>query len=529
MAIIEKTIGEIFRETALQYPERDAVVFHGKHCTYAELKLRADRLAKGMAVLGIHKGSHVAVWVNNRPAALECFLAVWKLGAVMIPICTGCNARELDGYLQVADAEYLIFDTGFKTTSFAPLAGAQTVVPRERVFALEDDSSGFANLDEVRAMGECMSDAQLEALESQVTPDDWDCFLFTSGSSGRAHAVVTTHRSRVNNVFEQAKAIDATCEDRFCAILPMYHCFSLSGTVLSAIISGGCICFPEDRHIASILTTISEDRCTVFSAVPTLFMAILARKDLDQYDLSSLRTGMIGGSTYPPELFERICRELNMTLLPSLGQTEATAGFTSGSASDSLELRKTTVGPFFPGLEGRIVDPITGKECPVNVVGEICVRGYNVMQGYYNQGELTREPVDADGWLHSGDLGRLDEQGYLHYSGRIREMINRGGERISPTEIENVIETFPGVSQAKVISVPDKHYIEEICACVAMKPGAEPDQQALTEHCRSQLAYYKVPRYFLFQEKIPLLSTGKPDGVALRRMALKSLNLEEIH
>lgn len=528
MEIINKTIGQIFRETALRCPERDAVVFHGKHCTYGELKRRVDRLVKGMAALGIRRGSHVAVWANNRPAALECFLAVWSLGAVLIPVSTGCNARELNACLQTVDAEYLIFDTGFRTTSFAPLAGAQTVVPRDRVFALEDDSSGYCTLAQVCAMGQGVSDGELEALESLVTPDDWDCFLFTSGSSGRPHAVVTTHRSRVNNVWEQARAIDATCQDRYCIILPMYHCFSISAILLSAIISGGCLCFPEDRHIATVLTTISREHCTVLSAVPTLFIAILARRDLNQYDLSSLRTGMIGGSTYPPELFARICSEMGMTLLPSLGQTEATAGFTSGSAEDSLELRMTTVGSFFPGVEGKIADTVTGQVCPPGTMGEICVRGYNVMQGYYDQGQLTCEPVDADGWLHTGDLGCLDGAGRLRYCGRIREMINRGGERISPAEIENVILAYPGVYQVKVISIPDRHYIEEICACIVMEAGRTPDLEGLKDHCRNQLAYYKVPRYFLFPDRIPLLSNGKPDGSAIRRAAIQALGLEEI-
>ena len=528
MEIIKKTIGQIFRQTVQRFPERDAVVFHGKHCTYRELKQRVDRLAKGMAALGIRRGSHVAVWANNRPAALECFLAVWSLGAVLIPISTGCNARELGICLQTVDAEYLIFDTGYKTTSFAPLAGAQTVVPRNRVFALEDDSSGYFTLAQVCAMGQDISDGELEALEARVTPDDWDCFLFTSGSSGRTHAVVTTHRSRVNNVWEQARAIDATCEDRYCVILPMYHCFSISAILLTAIISGGCLCFPEDRHIATVLATISRERCTVLSAVPTLFMAILAREDLEQYDLSSLRTGMIGGSTYPPELFSRICSDLNMTLLPSLGQTEATAGFTSGSAEDSLELRMTTVGTFFPGVAGKIVDTVTGKDCPPDTVGEICVRSYNVMQGYYHQGQLTREPVDADGWLHTGDLGCLDQAGYLRYRGRLREMINRGGERISPAEIENVILAYPGVYQAKAVSIPDRHYIEEICACVVMKAGQAPDPEGLKNHCETQLAGYKVPRYFLFPDKLPLLSSGKPDGSAIRSAAIRALGLEEI-
>ena len=528
MAVIRKTIGQRFLETVARFPERDAVVFHGKHCTYAELKRRTDRLAKGMTALGIRKGDHVAVWVNNRPAALECFLAVWRIGAVLIPICTGCNERELNDYLTVSEAKYLIFDTGFRTTSFAPLAGAQTVVTRERVYALEDDSSGYTTLEQVRLMGEHISDGELAALEAQVAPEDWDCFLFTSGSSGHAHAVVTTHFSRVNNVAEQARAIDASCADRYCAVLPMYHCFCLSGLVLTALTTGGCICFPVDRHTATILETISQERCTVFSAVPTLFNAILARKDLGKYDLSSLRTGMIGGSAYPPALFERICREMDMTLLPSLGQTEATAGFTSGSASDSLELRMTTVGTFFPGLEGKIADPETGKPCPAGTVGEICVRGYNVMQGYYHEGKVSAELVDGEGWLHTRDLGYLDLENYLHYSGRLRDMINRGGERISPVELEAVIQSFPGVEQVKVISVPDSHYIEEICACVVPASGEKPDVEALTAWCRSQLAYYKVPKYILFRDRLPQLSNGKPDGITLRKSAIRELNLQEL-
>lgn len=526
MEIVTQTLGQMFRESVRRFRTRDAIVFHGKRCTYGELDLRTDRLAKGLFALGVRRGSHVAVWANNRPATLECYLALWKLGAVLVPVCTGCSAPELSGYLRISDSEYLIFDTGFKTTSFAPIAGAQTVIPRERVLALEDDSSGFQTLDQVRALGEHLSDTCLAGLKQLVQPTDWDCLLFTSGSSGTPHAVATTHFSRVNNARGQAAAIGASASDRYCAALPMHHCFAISGILLSALSTGGCICFPETRHIQSILVTIEQEKCTVLSGVPTLFLAILARPDLKAYQLSSLRTGMLGGSTYPPALFSRICRELNMTLLPSLGQTEATAGFTSGSPDDSEQVRGTTVGRFFPHLEGRIADPATNADCPTGAVGEICVRGYNVMQGYYAGGTLTGQPVDADGWLHTQDLGWLDGDGLLHYSGRIKDVIKRGGEQISPAEVETVLAGLPGVAQAKVIGVPDSHYIEEVCAFVVSGDGQDLAISDLEAGCRRQLAYYKVPRYFLTVKALPLLPNGKPDTRALHAMALNTLRLK---
>ena len=333
--------------------------------------------------------------------------------------------------------------------------------------------------------------------------------LFTSGTVSIPKAVLTSHYARVNSAFAHMDSLEMTEQDKSCIAIPMFHCFSLTAGILAALFSGACVYFPQDRHTQTILRAISDDRCTVFNAVPTLYSAILARKDLDTYDFSSLRTGFMGGSIYPPELFERTGQTLCFEPLPGLGQTEACAGFTFCRLDEPLSLRARTIGRFMEHTEGKIVDVQTGETLPPGKNGEICIRGFNVMKRYLAAPEMTAAAIDADGWLHTGDLASIDEAGYLYMTGRLKDMVIRGGENISPAEIEALIERDPRVRAVKVIGVPDPHYGEELCACVVLEDGYHMEADDIRTLVRAQLSYYKVPRYVLFPTQLPVTDSGK--------------------
>ena len=516
MELRNATIGQLLHETTEHYPQNDALIFQNESYTYTALLREAQLHAKGLLALGVKKGDHVAIWANDRPRTILCFYALWLIGAVVVPMCTKCTAWELEHYLDESDATWMALDAMQSNLEIDWKASLKQV-PFAHTFSLEKDACGTAHSwADIALLGQGVSDDTLMQAETAVTHTDTDCLLFTSGSTGASKAVETTHFNRVNTAIVQAEVLHASPRDRYCSALPTYHCFSLTATILAAMTVGATVILTADRRTKTILDTIQGQFCTIFSAVPTLFSAILARTDLESYDFSSLRTGVIGGSTYPPELFREICDKMGMYLMSSLGQTEASAGLSSSALSDYLTVRSTTVGKFFPGLEGKIADMRTGE--PVfGVVGEICVRGYNVMKGYYGHPELTAETIDADGWLHTGDLGWIDKVGNIHYAGRKKEMIIRGGENISPLELENLLAQLSGVRSVKVIGIADPHYTEEICACLITDGSV--DDEAVRDFVRTRLAYYKVPKYVLFFDSFPQRATGKIDATTLRSMA----------
>ena len=490
--LLKKSIGQVLREQADARPERPAVT--GVDCawTYKELNQKSDALAASLLAHGVEKGKHVGIWADDRPETLLCFYAVWKLGAVAVPLCTAYTKEEMNHCIRTADVSVLLVDETLREQ-----ANAYFLTP---------------SLLPVRTL--LQEKHTLPKAWPQVTWEDPDTILFTSGSAGRAKPVVTTHFNRVNTMFAQARAMQAGEKDRFCIALPLYHCFSLTANVLAALAAGACVCFSRNRHGKTVLDTIQREKCTILTAVPTLFSVLLRRYKEGAWDVSSLRTGMIGGSTYSPGLYEDLCRTFHFTPLPSLGQTEATAGITSCALEDSLERRLTTVGRFFPGVQGCIKSTVTGKTLPHNSEGEICVKGFNVMQGYYKRPVATSYVIDKEGWLHTGDLGRLDEEGYLTYVGRKKDIIIRGGENIAPGEIEDLLHKDVRVREAKVVGVADPHYTEEVCACVVAEPGVT--AESLRELVRSHAAAFKVPRYVLFFDDFPLLGNGKLNVVALR-------------
>lgn len=513
------TLGEMLRKTVCKFPWHLAVTFLNRRYTYEHVWQLTGRLARSFLSLGIKKGTHAAILAESGPEMLFCLYALWRIGAVAIPLCTAYSESELDACISMTDAAFLLTDRRDLCRHGPPVPRGSQGAPSGicPVFIPDllsaADAYGGPPLPEAGISGEA-----LRAAEASVCPSDCDMILMTSGSTGGPKPVLTTHASRVSTAIAQAKAIAADENDRFCSPLPMYHCFSLTATVLAALSAGACICFPVDHHTPNVLQVIEEHQCTVLNAVPSLYSALVRRIQIQNRPIRSLRVGVIGGSTCRAELFRRSCETLDFRLLPSLGQTEATGGITIGSLEDPMEISAATLGQFFPHLEGCI---LTEEKIPAprGTPGEICVRGIGVMREYYHLPELTRAAIDSNGWLHTGDIGWQDEELRVHYCGRIKELIIRGGENVSPYEIEQVILQDPRVRQAKVVDVPDDYYIEEICACIICEHGVSVTDKELQSAVAQRLAPFKVPRYILRFEEFPRKSSGKPDIQALRELA----------
>ncbi len=509
------TIGDMLTASASRWPRLVAAEDDKTRLTYAELDKLTDDYARVLMERGITRGLHTGIWCANTLNDLVAFLAVSKLGAIPVMINGELTVKELSRLLRLSDTDVLLCGDGFRGNAFRDACPAlrQAGLLREHIYIGGDVNA--LPMEESAA-----SEKALAAMRGAVLPEDTATLLFTSGTSeGRPRAVMTSHRSWVLNAASQAGALWADSRDRFYAAVPMFHCFGLCSCVLAALSVGARLCFPPDKSSRTTMEFIQSRQITVLHGVPTMYHAIIAKDYLSSYDISSLRIGIIGGDTYTPSQFMEIRKKLNFNLVPGLGLTEATGGISHASPDDDVSILSTTVGRFSENLEGRIQDRETGRIQPVGQVGEICVRGYSVMQGYYKDPESTARVLEPDGWLHTGDLGYLDQSGYLHFAGRLKEVIIRGGENISPGEVEGCISQLQQIDEVKVIGVPSRHFGEEVCACVSLRPGEEADGETVIAFVRDHLAKFKVPKYVLFFDQLPRTGNGKYDCNALRRMA----------
>lgn len=511
--IYDKTIDAVLENVAKRYPDCRAIMDSEHVYTYQHLNTITDEMAAGLLSLGIQEGTHVAIFSDDCADTLLYYYALWKIGGVVIPICASYKRKEVETCLASADADWLLVGRNEMGCTL-PLGDR----PGYRVRCIGTDEA----IRDLCVLGK-EKIGELQAQKKKITANSTDTILFTSGSFGSAKPVETTHFARVNMMVKQAQALYVNEKDIFCSVLPMHHCFSLTATLLAAMCAGACVCFPKDRHGKTILETIEKNRCTVLSAVPTLFSVLVRRLEENDYDISSLRIGLIGGSSYTPEFYTKITQKLNYTVIPSLGQTEATAGITVASPEDQKEIRARSIGRFFPGIEGKIMDFQTGKALPQDQIGEICIRGFSVMKGYYRRQDLTQQVIDHDGWLHTGDIGKVDANGYVYYKGRMKEIIVRGGENISPLEIENILKKNKKIAAVKVIGIADEHYIEEVCACV-VSDGTLTEEEVRRD-AELELARFKVPRYVVFLKSLPMTATGKVDIKMLRMMALEKISI----
>ena len=508
------TVYEAFSRAANLYPSNKSLTYADKSWTYQELENSVNEFSGKFLNLGIKKGTHVGIWCDNEPNFVITILALSKIGAVAVLFNTSLHNKEMYKLVEFTDIEYLLIGDGYKDTDFRVEAERliDSIYRLKMVvhIGISGDSKGYTDLSNVAVVDfETIDEAR-----RSVDPNDCGYILFTSGTTSLTKAVCGSHFARANMGLCQGRDLRVTPEDRFCVTMPLFHCFCFSVNLMAALFYGACLCIPKSRHVYDVLETVEKEHCTVLSSVPSLFHTIISKYDVTKYDVSSLRTGFIGGSNYSASLFDDIEETLSMTLLSSLGQTEATAAVTTSSLDDSISVRSTTVGHFIDNIEHKILS-----------TGEICIRGYNVMSGYYKDPESTRRVIDEDGWLHTGDAGLMTKDGNLVLAGRIKELIIRAGENISPLEIESVLYDDDRIIESKAVGVYDQHYGEEVALCVVKHPKSFVTENEIRELLKANISDYKIPKYILFVESLPKSSSGKILTREVKRQATALLGL----
>ncbi len=500
MSLTAKTIGTILRERAAETPDRTGLSDERRTYSWREIDELSDGLAAWYWGMGVRKGSRAAIWSVNSPDWVFCFFALNKLGAVSILINTCYKEKEMEELLRNHDVEYLFYGSG----RGEDLREILNRIPEDRVPRLKNCVFlGTENPDGERKR-------EMEEELSKVRPEDTACILFTSGTTGSPRGVMLSHFSLVNNSAEIVRQMRWNENDRLCIAVPLFHCFGITAGILACIHSGAEARLLKYYKTLEVLKQVQEYGCTVLNGVPTMFLAMLRNPARQEYDLSSLRSGILAGSPISPAEYGEICRGLRIGHLQvSYGQTESSPCITISDYDDSLERKAHTVGRPIRDVEVRIRDTATGEEPEAGRAGEILTRGYHVMQGYYRQEQATAEAIDRDGWLHTGDVGYLDQYGYLHVTGRIKELIIRGGENISPVEIENCISEMPEIEEVKVLGIPAEVMQEEIAACIICRDGKQPEEEQVREYVRARLSDYKVPKYVFSFRRFPVNASGK--------------------
>ncbi|MBT8058381.1 MAG: AMP-binding protein [Gammaproteobacteria bacterium] len=542
--LIEQTIGETFDEVAERFHEREALVVRhqGVRYTWAEYREAVDRLACGLLALGINAGDRVGIWGPNSYEWVLTQLATARIGAILVCINPAYRVFELEYALNQSGCRAIVSAERFKSSDYLGMLtrlapelataepgklGSERLPSLEIVIRMGESSTpGMFNFDEVCRLGTERERGRMAGIRSGLDPRDVINIQFTSGTTGNPKGAALTHHNILNNASQVAAGMKFSEQDRLCIPVPLYHCFGMVLGNLACITRGATAVFPADAfEPASVLETVEAERCTALHGVPTMFIAELEHPDFERYDLSTLRTGIMAGAPCPVEVMKKVISRMNMAeVLIAYGQTECSPVNHMTLADDPIEKRVETVGRAGPHLEIKIVDE-EGNTVPVGQTGDICARGYAVMSGYWDDPERTAETVDADGWLHSGDLGVMDEEGYVQVVGRLKDMIIRGGENIYPREIEEFLFTHPGIQDAKVIGVPDEKYGEEVCVWVQPKDGETLSEDEIRQFCKEHIAYFKVPRYIRLVSEFPMTVTGKVQKFRMREIMMEELGL----
>ena len=521
-ALLETTIGANFADTAAKYSHRDALVdvWAGRRWTYAELLTDVRRLATGLLRAGISTGDRVGIWAPNRWEWVLVQYATAEIGAILVCLNPAYRARELEYALRQSGVAMVIAATSFKTTDYVSILAE--VAPRcpslsDVVFV---DSDRWEEL--------AATEADLTALANFATLNSRDPIniQYTSGTTGSPKGATLSHRNILNNGYLVGELLDYTAHDRICIPVPFYHCFGMVMGNLAATSHGACMVIPAPGFDpAATLRAVQAERCTSLYGVPTMFIAELGLAEFADYELGSLRTGIMAGASCPVEVMRNVIDRMHMAGISiCYGMTETSPVSTQTRTDDSLQRRVGTVGRVGPHLEIKVVDPASGKTVPRSAVGEFCTRGYSVMAGYWNDPDKTAEVIDDDGWMHTGDLAAMDDCGYVQIMGRIKDIVIRGGENISPREIEEFLYTHPDIVDAQVIGVPDARYGEELMAVVKLRDGAvELTVGQLCAFCTGQIAHFKIPRHLWIVEEFPMTVTGKIRKVEMREQAIEYL------
>jgi fatty-acyl-CoA synthase len=526
--LLGDTIGDNLDRTVAADPEREALVEvqTGRRWTYARFRADVDALALGLLDAGVAKGDRVGIWAPNVAEWTLLQYATAKIGAILVTINPSYRTNELEYVLRQAGISLLVAAREFKTSNYAAM--------------IEEVRGNCADLRSVVLIGSDEWDGLLETgragepgllaeKQAALSPDDPINIQYTSGTTGFPKGATLSHHNILNNGYFVGAICGYTAEDRVCIPVPFYHCFGMVMGNLACTSNGCTMVIPAPGFDPkATLDAVAQERCTSLYGVPTMFIAELNHPDFESYDLSSLRTGIMAGSPCPVEVMKQVVSRMGMEEVTiCYGMTETSPVSTQTRADDSLELRVSTVGRVHPHLEVKLVDPETGLTVPRGTPGELCTRGYSVMLGYWNEPEKTAEAIDAARWMHTGDLAVMDSDGYVNITGRIKDMVIRGGENVYPREIEEFLYTHPDIVDAQVIGVPDVRYGEELCAWVRVREGARVTAESIREFATGKLAHYKIPRYVLVVDEFPMTVTGKVRKVEMRERSVEILNLHE--
>ena len=537
--VLDRMVEEFPDQYAFKYTTLDYIR------TYEEFREDVDNFARALVSMGVRPGSKVAIWATNVPAWYITFWATTKIGAILVTVNTAYKIHEAEYLLRQSDTHTLVMiesclDSNYKeiintlcpeikdTRAGEPLHCRRLPFLRN-VITVDFRQKGCLTFDEAMERAPMVPVEEVYRYAAAVRPDDVCNMQYTSGTTGFPKGVMLTHHNVVNNGKCIGDRMDLSTADRMMIQVPMFHCFGMVLSMTASMTHGATLCPLPYFSAKASLACIRQERITCFNGVPTMFIAMFNHPDYKKTDFSYMRTGIMAGAGCPPELMRRAARpdEMNMTGIVSVyGQTESAPGSTMSAWNDSLDVRCDTVGYAFPHVQCKIIDPDTGEEVPAGVNGEFCSRGYNTMKGYYKMPEATKNTVDAEGWLHSGDLACKDEQGNYRITGRLKDMIIRGGENIYPKEIEEFIYTHPKVRDVQVIGVPDKKYGEEIMACIILKENETMTEEAMSDYIKASMARHKVPRYIRFVEAFPMNAAGKVLKYKMREDASRELGLE---
>ena len=529
---------------AKKYPTKLAVKYIEVNYTrtYYEFNKEVDKYAKGLLGMGIGKGDHVAIWATNYPEWLILFFATARIGAVLVTVNTNYKEAELEYLLSNSDSKALFICDGIKDIDcekiiYSVCPELKTSKPGELhneklpflryVVSLDNWYDGMYNWSQIPYFGVLISNDEFNAIKHSIDPDDVVNMQYTSGTTGFPKGVMLTHNNIVNNGKAIGDCMKFSSKDKLCIPVPFFHCFGMVLAIMAAVTHGAAMVPLLWYTPMKVMHAVEYEKCTAVHGVPTMFIRILEHRDFSRYDFSSLRTGIMAGSPCPVKVMRDVVDKMHMSEITiTYGQTEASPACTMTTVDDPLEIRVNTVGKEMPFMETKIVDPDTGEDLPDGTPGEFVVRGYNVMKGYYKMPEATAAAIDKDGWLHTGDLAIRDANGYYRITGRIKDMIIRGGENIFPKEIEDFIYTHPDVVDVQIVGVPSEKYGEEAYAFVIKRPGSSVTEKDIQTYVANNMARHKVPSYVEFIDQMPMTASGKIQKFVLRDMAKAKLNRE---
>ncbi|ADZ10324.1 Long-chain-fatty-acid--CoA ligase [Methanobacterium lacus] len=543
MLFSEETIGDFFEKQVEKDPSRDFLVYPDRDLrfTYKQFDERVNMLAKGLLSIGVKKGDHVGIWAKNVPDWLTFMFATAKIGVVLVTMNTAYKSHELEYVLKQSDMKALAIIDGFRDVDYLKIL--YDLVPELRthergelkserfpylkqvIYVGQEKHRGMYNTNELMLLGKHTDDTEFLRVKKTLDNHDVINMQYTSGTTGFPKGVMLTHRNILNNGYYIGECQKFTEEDKLCLPVPLFHCFGIVLGVLAILTHRGTLVMLEEFDPLLALAAVQKESCTALYGVPTMFIAEFNHPMFEMFDLTSLRTGIMAGSPCPIEAMKKVISDMHMEdITIAYGLTEASPVFTQTSVDDSVEKRVNTVGRARPNIEVKLIDPETGETLGPGQPGEICCRGYNVMKGYYKMPDKTKEAIEEDGWLHSGDLATVDKDGYYTIVGRIKDMIIRGGENIYPREIEEFIHTMPEVQDVQVVGIPDEKYGEIVGAFVIPEKDVDLEEEDVRDYALQKIARYKVPKHVFIVEEFPLTTSGKIQKFKLRDQAVELLN-----